>query len=88
MVVLCDHACCVFCCAQMNDDAPCHVGMVTTWSGDLWGIRREMLPWITYHAQLGVSKIYVLYDGTDRNTHTVGAWFAASSYCGITRCSM
>jgi hypothetical protein len=32
-----------------------------------------MLPWITYHAQIGVSKIYVLYDGTDRNTHTVGA---------------
>ncbi|WIA28468.1 hypothetical protein OEZ86_011012 [Tetradesmus obliquus] len=54
----------------MADDAPCHIGMVTTWSGDLWGIRREMLPWITYHAQLGVSKLYVLYDGNDRNTHT------------------
>ena len=57
----------------MADDAPCHIGMVTTWSGDLWGIRREMLPWITYHAQLGVSKLYVLYDGNDRNTHTVCA---------------
>lgn len=62
-----------WCAAQMADDAPCHIGMVTTWSGDLWGIRREMLPWITYHAQLGVSKLYVLYDGNDRNTHTVCA---------------
>lgn len=61
---------------QMHEDAPCQIGLVATWSGDLWGVRREVLPWITYHAQLGVSRVYMLYDGSDQNTLTVG-WLVA-----------
>lgn len=44
---------------------PAQVAIFTTWSGDLWGLRRELLPWMMYHTQLGVCKFYVLYDGTD-----------------------
>eukprot|EP00878_Enallax_costatus_P008075 GHUV01008445.1.p1 GENE.GHUV01008445.1~~GHUV01008445.1.p1 ORF type:complete len:900 (+),score=338.15 GHUV01008445.1:421-3120(+) len=55
---------------QMHEEAPCRLGLVTTWSGDLWGLRRELLPWLTYHALQGVSKIYVMYEGGDKNTLT------------------
>lgn len=52
----------------MHDAAPCRLGLVTTWSGDLWGLRKELIPWITYHAYLGVSRLYILYEGKDPRT--------------------
>lgn len=67
--------CCVYDCVrmlQMHDAAPCRLGLVTTWSGDLWGLRKELIPWITYHAYLGVSRLYLLYEGSDWRTLRVG----------------
>jgi hypothetical protein len=58
---------------QMHDAAPCSLGLVTTWSGDLWGLRKELIPWLTYHAYLGVSRLYVLYEGNDPRTLQVRA---------------
>jgi hypothetical protein len=58
---------------QMHDAAPCKLALVTTWSGDLWGLRKELLPWLTYHAYLGVSRLYVLYEGNDQRTLQVRA---------------
>eukprot|EP00879_Flechtneria_rotunda_P005303 GHRR01005589.1.p1 GENE.GHRR01005589.1~~GHRR01005589.1.p1 ORF type:complete len:720 (+),score=275.87 GHRR01005589.1:145-2304(+) len=55
---------------QAKYNNPCSLALVATWSGDLWGLRRELIPWLTYHAQLGVSKLYVLYEGGDTNTLT------------------
>lgn len=49
----------------MHDSAPCRLGLATTWSGDLWGLRKELIPWLTYHAYLGVSRLYILYEGSD-----------------------
>eukprot|EP01026_Neomeris_dumetosa_P028844 TRINITY_DN2336_c0_g1_i4.p1 TRINITY_DN2336_c0_g1~~TRINITY_DN2336_c0_g1_i4.p1 ORF type:complete len:616 (-),score=86.67 TRINITY_DN2336_c0_g1_i4:287-2134(-) len=37
----------------------------TTTSASIWGVRQEILPWIQYHTELGVSKFYMLYDGHD-----------------------
>lgn len=28
-------------------------------SADLWGVRREILPWLQYHTELGVTRFYV-----------------------------
>lgn len=41
------------------------VAIVTTTSVDIWGLRRELLPWMQYHTELGVSRYYILYDGND-----------------------
>jgi hypothetical protein len=57
----------------MNDSAPCSIALVTTWSGDLWGLRQELVPWLTYHAVLGISRLYVLYEGSDHMTLHVRA---------------
>lgn len=57
----------------MHDSAPCRLGVVTTWSGDLWGLRKELIPWLTYHAYLGVSRLYVLYEGSDEPTLRVSS---------------
>lgn len=67
------HECTIAVCAvvlalQMDDSAPCKLALATTWSGDLWGLRKELIPWLTYHAYLGVSKLYVLYEGSDPRT--------------------
>lgn len=35
------------------------VAVVTTWAGDVWGLRRELLPWMMYHAHAGVEHFYV-----------------------------
>ncbi len=35
------------------------VGSYTMWSGDLWGLRRTMLPFLQWHTQIGVCKYYV-----------------------------
>jgi hypothetical protein len=39
--------------------------IATTTSVDLLGVRREILPWLQYHTEIGVSKFYILYDGND-----------------------
>lgn len=62
---------CSTCNLQTAVSAPCSLALVTTWAGDLWGLRRELVPWLTYHAQLGVSRLYVLYEGGDANTLSV-----------------
>jgi hypothetical protein len=41
------------------------VAIATTTSVDLLGVRREILPWIQYHTEIGVSQFYILYDGND-----------------------
>ena len=79
----------------MHDSAPCRLGLVTTWSGDLWGLRKELIPWLTYHAYLGVSRLYVLYEGSDEPTLRVSAAAAAGgatwtpctlAVWGVTQC--
>lgn len=73
----------------MHAETPCKLGLVTTWSGDLWGLRRELLPWLTYHALQGVSKIYVMYEGGDKNTLTVGMlMFVRCSEVLTVKCSV
>eukprot|EP01025_Chloroclados_australasicus_P067086 TRINITY_DN9272_c2_g1_i6.p1 TRINITY_DN9272_c2_g1~~TRINITY_DN9272_c2_g1_i6.p1 ORF type:complete len:732 (+),score=93.71 TRINITY_DN9272_c2_g1_i6:291-2198(+) len=37
----------------------------TTTASSIWGVRTELLPWIQYHTELGVSRFYILYDGHD-----------------------
>eukprot|EP01023_Acetabularia_acetabulum_P027013 TRINITY_DN25552_c0_g1_i3.p1 TRINITY_DN25552_c0_g1~~TRINITY_DN25552_c0_g1_i3.p1 ORF type:complete len:728 (-),score=153.66 TRINITY_DN25552_c0_g1_i3:96-2009(-) len=41
------------------------VAAYTTTASGLYGVRKDILPWIQYHTELGVSKFYVLYDGHD-----------------------
>lgn len=36
-----------------------HVAIVATVGADLRGVRKELLPWMQYHTELGVSKFYV-----------------------------
>ncbi len=49
--------------APAGQPASCYgrsrVALVATWAGDVWGLRRELLPWMTYHAHLGVEHFYV-----------------------------
>lgn len=33
--------------------------MVATTQADVWGVRRELLPWMQYHTELGVTQFYV-----------------------------
>lgn len=35
------------------------VCLAATVSADMWGVRRELLPWLQYHTQLGASHFYV-----------------------------
>ncbi|KAG2423760.1 hypothetical protein HXX76_015036 [Chlamydomonas incerta] len=44
------------------------VAAFTVWNGNLWGLRRSLLPWMQYHTQLGVCKFYVAFQGRDENT--------------------
>ncbi|GBF98049.1 glycosyltransferase-like [Raphidocelis subcapitata] len=46
-------------------ETPCAVALHTTWSGDAHALARQLLPWLSYHAALGVSRLYLLYDGDD-----------------------
>ncbi|KAI3436820.1 hypothetical protein D9Q98_006230 [Chlorella vulgaris] len=41
------------------------VCLTATTSADVWGVRRELLPWLQYHTELGASRFYLLYDGQD-----------------------
>jgi hypothetical protein len=72
----------------MDDSAPCKLALATTWSGDLWGLRKELIPWLTYHAYLGVSKLYVLYEGSDPRTLRVSGAVADTSTCPAVPCSI
>lgn len=38
---------------------PLHACLVATISSDVWGVRRELLPWLQYHTELGVARFYV-----------------------------
>ena len=53
--------------------------MQTTWAGDAWALRRELLPWMAYHARLGASAFYVLYDGADADVVKVLRWLGRAS---------
>lgn len=48
-----------------------HVAIVATVGADLAGVRKELLPWMQYHTELGVSKFYV---GGDSCGGSVGHW--------------
>ena len=41
------------------------VAVAVTTAVDILGVRRELLPWMQYHTELGVTKFYILYDGVD-----------------------
>ena len=43
----------------MHTRAQVKVAAFTVWNGNLWGLRRSLLPWMQYHTQLGVCKFYV-----------------------------
>ncbi|KAG2452028.1 hypothetical protein HYH02_003066 [Chlamydomonas schloesseri] len=45
------------------------VAAFTVWNGNLWGLRRSLLPWMQYHTQIGVCKFYVAFQGRDENTY-------------------
>ncbi|KAG2500357.1 hypothetical protein HYH03_001931 [Edaphochlamys debaryana] len=44
------------------------VSAFTVWAGNLWGLRRTLMPWLQYHTQLGVCRYYVAYQGRDLPT--------------------
>jgi hypothetical protein len=46
-------------------ETPCAVALHTTWSGDARALARQLLPWLSYHAALGASRLYLLYEGDD-----------------------
>ena len=33
--------------------------LAATISSDVWGVRRELLPWLQYHTELGAAHFYV-----------------------------
>lgn len=39
--------------------------VASTVSVDVWGLRREILPWVSFMLEMGVRKFYLLYDGSD-----------------------
>jgi hypothetical protein len=41
------------------------MAIATTTSVDVLGVRREILPWLQYHTEIGVTRFYILYDGND-----------------------
>ncbi|GMH41555.1 hypothetical protein BSKO_09465 [Bryopsis sp. KO-2023] len=41
------------------------VCIYTTSAAGFMGVRKELLPWIQYHTEMGISHFYVLYDGSD-----------------------
>ncbi|KAL6776982.1 hypothetical protein ACKKBF_B19730 [Auxenochlorella protothecoides x Auxenochlorella symbiontica] len=45
--------------------AATRVAVVTTSGVDLRGVRREVLPWLQYHTEMGVSRFYIVYNGHD-----------------------
>ncbi|PNH12278.1 hypothetical protein TSOC_000784, partial [Tetrabaena socialis] len=47
------------------------VAAYTMWSGDLWGLRRTLLPFIQWHTQAGICRYYIAYPGRDERTVTM-----------------
>jgi len=41
------------------------VAIVSTVAADVIGLRKELVPWMQYHTELGVQRFYLLYDGVD-----------------------
>lgn len=41
------------------------VAVVATIADGIVGVRRNILPWLQYHVELGITKFYLLYDGTE-----------------------
>lgn len=39
-----------------------HIAAFTVWNGNLWGLRRTLLPWMQWSTHLGVCKFYVSSD--------------------------
>lgn len=46
-------------------DNGARIAIASTVSVDVWGLRREILPWISYMQEIGIRKFYLLYDGSD-----------------------
>ncbi|GLI65059.1 hypothetical protein VaNZ11_008485 [Volvox africanus] len=44
------------------------VAAFTVWNGNMWGLRRSLLPWMQWSTQLGVCRFYVAYQGRDKQT--------------------
>ncbi len=47
---------------QVDAQNTAKVVVVTTWGGDVWGVRRELLPWMQVLMELGVCHFYVRPD--------------------------
>lgn len=51
--------------AETSSREEVRVALAAITAVDLMGVRREVLPWLQYHTALGVTKFYLLYDGSD-----------------------
>lgn len=47
------------CALQVQASVPLHACLAATISADVWGVRRELLPWLQYHTELGAARFYV-----------------------------
>ncbi|PRW56345.1 glycosyltransferase-like protein [Chlorella sorokiniana] len=50
---------------EVQAGVPLRACLAATTSADVWGVRRELLPWLQYHTELGAARFYLLYDGQD-----------------------
>lgn len=55
------------CAPQVQAGVPLRACLAATTSADVWGVRRELLPWLQYHTELGVAHFYV-------SGHWEGSW--------------
>ncbi|EFJ41430.1 hypothetical protein VOLCADRAFT_98595 [Volvox carteri f. nagariensis] len=45
-----------------------YVAAFGVWNGNMWGLRRSLLPWLQWSTHLGVCKFYIGYQGRDQQT--------------------
>ncbi|KAL4457894.1 hypothetical protein ABPG75_012759 [Micractinium tetrahymenae] len=50
---------------QVRDGEALLACIAATVSADVAGVRRDLLPWLQYHTELGAGHFYLLYDGAD-----------------------
>jgi len=50
---------------QINPGNKTRVCAVTLTPADIWEVRKKVFPWIQYHLEVGISRFYLFYDGTD-----------------------
>lgn len=50
---------------QLNKGNRTKVCVVTLTPANIWEVRKKVFPWIQYHLEVGVSRFYLFYDGTD-----------------------